>query len=393
MDTDSLIPLVHQPPVILNHVIDDLNDNNINIINNFNENNSFFIDRIIIKQDIIIDDTEIIDNHNDNDNDTHSENDNDNDTHSENDNESDNDNHNDYQNDVKVDDINNINEEDSEEYDAEENPEENMISDSSAGMDDIDTDYVDLNHNQTIFDKDEYEKIFDEDTTVKYKKYRQKKKDPVTSEVLTDENSFKFKYMWNSITGERTGIDPYGPIYISPVTILKMIYHNILRGLWLEIDGCLPIYGEFLGSGYDFYAPGKGAQPEKYIFRFPIKDCYIYKNQDQSIHTTGPKLTITELKEIDNLIKKYWSNDEFIRKIRPKARSTMRLRKYYDLALCKPSYGIPSYLIDIPKKMNDIFLDKLSRNMICIDSDTYLNRLAVDTIKKIINYGGYYDEY
>jgi hypothetical protein len=226
-----------------------------------------------------------------------------------------------------------------------------------------------------------YNMLYDFETVSRYRGFRNKKQDPISCDDLTDCNAFKFGYMWNSLTGERIGIDPYGPLYISPVTILKTYFHSIMKGFWIEIPECLPIYGENLGCGEDFYIPGKGVQPEKYLFRLPIKDCYIYKDQDKSIHTISPKLTDDEIREIDKLIIDKWSYDPFVKKINVRCRSIMRIKKYYDIAISKTPTKI-----DLPSNIDNIYKKKVELGHIGIDHDTYLNRLAVDMIKELIGF-------
>jgi hypothetical protein len=250
------------------------------------------------------------------------------------------------------------------------------------------SDVKELSKSEQIFTADEYDMLFNFETTSRYKAYRIKMQDPITCENLTDNNAFKFKYVWDCLTGERIGVDPYGPLYISPVSILRSYYHNVLKGMWIEFDDCVPMYGENLGTGDNFYIPGKGVQPEKYLFRLPIQDCYVYKEQDNSIHTMGPKLTDEELQEVDNLICKYWYDDPFIEDMPESALSTLRLKKYYDVAICaKPTIDIDA----LPLEIRNTYLNKVALGHIGIDHDTYLNRLAVDKIKEMIGYRSRFD--
>jgi hypothetical protein len=234
---------------------------------------------------------------------------------------------------------------------------------------------------EKIFNKTEYHNLFDFETQSRYKAFRIKLQDPITCEDLTDQNAFKFYNVWDCLTGERIGIDPYGPLYLSPVSIFRNIYANILKGLWIEMVNCVPMYGEVLGCGEDFYVPGKGAQPEKYLFRFPIKDCYIYKEQDGSIHTMGPKFTDDEINKLDNLINKYWYNDPFIESTHINC-TLKRLKSYYNVAISKK----PTLIEPLPEYISNIYFQKIAMNHISIDHNTYLNRLAVDCIKSLIGY-------
>lgn len=236
-----------------------------------------------------------------------------------------------------------------------------------------------------LFDKEYYNNIFD-DETIKYCDFRINKNDPVTCENLDDENSFKFKHIWDCITGERLGIDPYGSLYFSPVTIFRTIINKILLGLWTEIDDCIPFYGENIGVGKNFIIPSRGPQPEKYVFRLPIQDCYLYRNSDKcgkSIHNLGPEFTDEELQEIDMLIKNYWMDDSYIEDLPDPTLKLYDLRKLYDVAIDKlPTNNIEA----LPTCLREKYLRTLSFGIIDIDHNEFINRIAVEEIKKRIGF-------
>ena len=236
------------------------------------------------------------------------------------------------------------------------------------------------------FDLKQYANLFDDETVSRYRAYRIKKQDPVTCEDMDFESSFQFKYVWDCVTGERIGVDPHGPLYFSPVTILRTILGKILTGLWTEIDDCVPMYGENLGVGKQFNIPGRGPQLEKYAFRLPVQDCYVYRDSDKhgkSVHTLGPEFTDDELRHIDQLIQEYWFEDPYIENLPERALSTLELRKMYDTALdSRPTTDIEA----LPPTIRERYLRTLTIGNIDIDHNDFINRIAVDELKNMIGF-------
>ena len=236
-----------------------------------------------------------------------------------------------------------------------------------------------------VFDAELYDKMFD-DETQRYREFRNNHQDPVTYQEMKNKKSFKFKYVWDCYTGERIGVDPYGPLYLSPVTILRTILSKILLGLWTEIEGCMPMYGENIGVSKKFNNTSRGPQPEKYVFRIPIQDCYLHRGSDKrgkSVHTLGPELTDDELLEINNLIGKYWSDDPYIADLPKSALKILELRKLYDVAIDpKPTNDIEA----LPLCLRDRYLRTFTNGTIDIDHNEYINRIAVEEIKKMIGF-------
>lgn len=162
------------------------------------------------------------------------------------------------------------------------------------------------------YDKNGNKIEYDIDTIEKYRVLRKTKIDPISMCEVDEEYSFKFEYQWDPITGERSkDKDPYGPLYFDPLILAKYYYHNRLRGLWIEEqdegeDGYVwsGYYGDGVGIGEDFNIKGRGSHPEWYLFRLPITDCYLKKDQDKQIITFGPKLTDKEIKYIDDILRK-----------------------------------------------------------------------------------------
>ena len=135
-----------------------------------------------------------------------------------------------------------------------------------------------------------------------YRVCRQRCLDPVTLVQLKSEECFKFKWAWDPITGERTHEDPLGPLCFDPDQLIRYFYLNRLNNLWVERDnGYAAHYDYGVGAGENFYLQSRGFHPERYLFRLPIIDCYLYENHNEQIVTMGPKLTFEEIEEIYNL--------------------------------------------------------------------------------------------
>jgi len=216
---------------------------------------------------------------------------------------------------------------------------------------------------------------FDDTTCLYYKSHRIQKTDPITFDDLMDTNAFKFYNMWDPYTGKRIEVDPYGPIYLNPITLLHHFYQYRLNNLWIdqsdEADGVYTgYYGDGVGAGEDFEVIGRGIYPEKYLFRLPIPNCYLKKKHDMSLITMGPKLTDDEISHIDNLITKYWKHDMLYKKIYNKIGSLKNLKYYYDIAISKN-----------PTKMDLCNFNNKIVNEIMSNPNEYLNRKAVDIIK------------
>jgi len=183
-----------------------------------------------------------------------------------------------------------------------------------------------------------YKEKYTHDTLEYYKAMRVQKMDPITTELLTDENAFKFSYMWNPYTGERDDKDPYGPLYFNPVSLIKYFYESRYRKLWVEpseteegyYEG---YYDDGVGAGSEFYIKSRGVNPHWYVFRLPIPNCYLIEDNYTSAVTMGPILTNEEIMEIEEKAK-LWGNyyRENYRKNKP---SLIEMKKLYDLAISK----------------------------------------------------------
>ena len=221
--------------------------------------------------------------------------------------------------------------------------------------------------------KDEYNRMYADTTTIVYKGHREQKTDPVTYELVDIECGFAFPDMWNSFNGERTGTDPYGPLWFNPLTLLVTFYMSRLNGLYYEKDGFAG-YREYMGAGEDCEVIGRGLFPERYIFRLPIPDCYYYKEQKYNIVTMGPKLTYREICKIDRLLTHYYINHKAFKKIYPKIGSLFKLKLYFDIAIAKKPSLMDLSGLDLGSK-EDAYNEP--------DYDIYLNKKAVDSLRRM----------
>lgn len=219
-----------------------------------------------------------------------------------------------------------------------------------------------------------YLNSYDDTTCVYYKQHRIKKIDPIMFDVLNDKSSFKFSDMWDPNTGNRIGIDPFGPLYFNPINLLNHFYHSRLNGLWIESnDGYEGYYGDIVGAGEDI-ALGRGIYPERYLFRLPISNCYLKKGHNMSIITMGPKLTNREICELDRLINKYWSNDQLYERVYKKIGSLYKMKCYYDIALAQDPVNMDLSGVELGN--GELMLKQENPNL-C------LNRTSVEVLKNM----------
>jgi len=167
--------------------------------------------------------------------------------------------------------------------------------------------FSNLPDTNTINIKKKYDKV----TTETYCVKRRLEKCAITGENIIDSCKFKFKYMWNPLNGERTGIDKVGPLYFNIITLYNHYFNNRFTGLWTPstYDPVLKqsyegYYGDLVGAGKNVKINSRGYHPDKYLFRLPIQDCYLYEDHNHSIVTMGPLLTDEEISEIDVLLLK-----------------------------------------------------------------------------------------
>jgi len=226
------------------------------------------------------------------------------------------------------------------------------------------TKYKDCNYNMETFEQ--------------YRVMRQLKIDPISQSQLTDNDSFKFCKIWDPYTGERTEHDdPYGPLCFDPCVLAKFFYTNRLNNLWVDLyDDENPnqvwgqCYGDGVGAGENCNIPGRGIYPEKYLFRLPVPDCYIPKDNDEQIITCGPKLTHEEIIEIDKQLQTMHAKYSLMYNIRVPP-SLTKMKEYYDIAI-NPN----------PSKLLNLKTDLMTTEQIN-ELNGKTNRNAVDCLRRM----------
>lgn len=190
--------------------------------------------------------------------------------------------------------------------------------------------------------------------------------DPILDIEVEPSIAFEYPYQWDPYTGEKLGIDPYGPLYFHPASIAYYFYSKRLDGLWKNgedtLDGVFEgYYDRFVGSGEDLEVIGRDKYPELYLFRLPILDCYLTPDHDRSVVTIGPKLTNDEIITLDKLCMLPEVHQFFVNNFKKACPSLQLLKKLYDLAIAKDTklpqecvrkYEIPQYYyVDELKKI------------------------------------------
>lgn len=190
--------------------------------------------------------------------------------------------------------------------------------------------------------KDPYFKMckveFDDSTTDYYKSMRERKLNIFTQEDDIDtEKCFPYSYVWDIFTGEKIGLDPYGPLWFHPVELVNYFEKKCLTNLWhdqVDENGGIyqGYYGDLVGSGNEMYVKGRGYYTELYLFRIPIIDCYVPKGTNMSLITMGGKLETEDLQLIDELMQKYHTK-LYLKKYKKNPPSLLEMKKHYDIAL------------------------------------------------------------
>ena len=158
---------------------------------------------------------------------------------------------------------------------------------------------------------------YDKTTTEHYRIMRIYKIDPITNEEIPPHLLFEFKEKWDPITGERNGLDEIGPLCFNALNLYEYFFKNRYNGLWYPpIDQYQGYYGDVIGSGANIKINSRGYNPQKYLYRLPIIDCYLMTTHSHSIVTFGPKFTPEEIDQIDNIIKKYKSHNTTLKELK-----------------------------------------------------------------------------
>jgi len=220
------------------------------------------------------------------------------------------------------------------------------------------------NQNNNLIDikinkNDKYDKYnkFDVTTSETYRVMRELHIDPITHEKVPDNLAFKFEYMWDPITGERTEKDPFGPLYFNCINLYINFYYNRLRMLWIDGDIVDNIqyegyYGDALCSGDDLYIPSRGISKHLHLFRLPLIDCYLEKDFDLSVITMGPKLNDDEINLIHDKIDIYLKKSNNKNKKNKKIYDLKKIRDLYNIAISKETnYKDAQKAVDTLKKI------------------------------------------
>ena len=162
-----------------------------------------------------------------------------------------------------------------------------------------------------VFKKLLHECLRDNNIRDNYTGFHNNKIDPlikVPIPLIEKKPVYEYKYCWEPLTGEIIDIDPRGPLFFDPDTLIHYFYVNRLKYLWNEGDGGFTgSYGDGLGNGPDFNIPGRGLSLHYYLFRLPLSDAYCDNLAKQQI-TVGPVLTYKDIEKIYNLSKTYGDN-------------------------------------------------------------------------------------
>ena len=205
---------------------------------------------------------------------------------------------------------------------------------------------------------------YDSMTLETYRIKRLFKIDPISNEKIPPGFIFEFPYKWNPYTGERCEIDIVGPLCFHALTLYEYFYKNRLNGLWNPAqDQFEGYYGDLLGTGQNIEIKSRGQNPQKYLFRLPIIDCYLTNNHNNSIVTMGPILTDKEIEEIDKIIV-----------VTNNYRLTLKIMKiYYDNSIADhiPETKIDEFKQSFPHLNDQERLEKY-------------NRMYVELLKKAI---------
>lgn len=204
---------------------------------------------------------------------------------------------------------------------------------------------------------------YDERTTIYYKTLRQCHLDPITNVEIPDNVAFKFKYKWDSYTGEKIGIDQYGELWFHPAYLIYYFYTHRLDGLWKNAcdtkDGYYEGYYDMLvGSGDKLHIVGRGEYPELYLFRIPIHDCYLEKKHDKNIVTMGAKLDMEDIDELERLSNLTEIKDEYRSTFNSSCPSIKKMKEYYDNSISKKCI-VPENVVKKYETPQQYFVDML----------------------------------
>ncbi len=210
---------------------------------------------------------------------------------------------------------------------------------------------------------------YDKTTTEIYRTKRLFKIDPLIDTEIPQHLIFEYKYRWDPYTGEVLDEDPIGPLCFNAITLYDFIFANRYKGLWNPPnDGFQGFYGDLVGSGIKMEVKSRGENAEKYVFRLPIIDCYLPPEHNLSFITMGPILTDEDLDKIDQIVKKYHKNKNYITELK-------KIKNLYDYAILN-DISDPEF-IKHKEKINANFTEK--------EMLESFNRQYVDKLVKLRN--------
>lgn len=171
--------------------------------------------------------------------------------------------------------------------------------------------------------------------------------------------------MWNSITGEFLNKnDPFGPLIIDINYLVNYFYVNRLRHIYTHGNiNQTGLFGDAIGKYPNFFLPGRGSNPQWYLFRLPINDCYIDKKNLKYI-TMGPKLSIHDIKKIYDLCKRLNTYQTIFNRPIP---NIVELYQIYHKIIERCPYDIDSSVIQtlgeeyISQMTNDYFIPYINK--------------------------------
>ena len=170
---------------------------------------------------------------------------------------------------------------------------------------------------------------YDNTTNETYRIKRLFRIDPFTDQEIPSNLIFEFEYTWNPYTGIRDKIDPIGPLCFNAVYLYDYFYSNRYKGLWNPpVEQFQGYYGDLLGASKGIKIKSRGTNPERYLFRLPIIDCYLPPTHNFSIITMGPELTDNEISKIDLVVQK-----SHPKRTQPSFATLTMIKFYYDNAL------------------------------------------------------------
>ena len=196
--------------------------------------------------------------------------------------------------------------------------------------------------------------------------------DQFTDQEIPTNLVFEFAHIWNPYTGLREKYDPIGPLCFNAIGLYDYFYTNRYKGLWNPpAEQYQGYYGDFVGTSKAIKIKSRGANPERYLFRLPIIDCYLPPNHKFSTITMGPELTENEISQIDLIVVKLHP-----KKSLGNFTTLTMIKYYYDNALDSSPDPNSDEIKELKKKYP---------NLNGIEINEKYNRYWVDKLVKLKN--------